>query len=253
MPPAKKKSPAKKAPTKKAAPAKKTIAKKSPAKKAPAKKSAAKKSAGKKEEKVKRAPSAYNLFMKSELAKVKKVRETRRVARATLLCRASLHSRSTRMRVLLALPKSRDVLHRADAHRVPFPPASSRCPWLPWEPSPARMHTRDAVSEARARCRHSSRVRLEVISPASRAFVTPNGRDEAGPALFPDRCMPPFPRRPPSSAGQPEARPQGRLHHRRAELVEAEEVDTLRIPAVTVSTRLASCDSCVSLLSVRPF
>ena len=72
MPPAKKKSPAKKAPAKKAAPAKKTIAKKSPAKKAPAKKSAAKKSAGKKEEKVKRAPSAYNLFMKSELAKVKK-------------------------------------------------------------------------------------------------------------------------------------------------------------------------------------
>ena len=58
---------------------------KSPAKKAPAKKSAAKKSAGKKEEKVKRA-LAYNLFMKSELAKVKKVRETRRVAR-TLLCR----------------------------------------------------------------------------------------------------------------------------------------------------------------------
>jgi hypothetical protein len=57
-------------------PAKKSAAKKAPAKKTIAKKAPAKKSAGKKEEKkekVKRAPSAYNLFMKSELAKVKKV------------------------------------------------------------------------------------------------------------------------------------------------------------------------------------
>ena len=56
-------------------PAKKSAAKKAPAKKAAAKKAPAKKSAGKieKKEKVKRAPSAYNLFMKSELAKVKKV------------------------------------------------------------------------------------------------------------------------------------------------------------------------------------
>lgn len=56
-------------------PAKKSAAKKAPAKKTIAKKAPAKKSAGKKEEKkekVKRAPSAYNLFMKSELAKVKK-------------------------------------------------------------------------------------------------------------------------------------------------------------------------------------
>jgi len=71
MPPAKKKSPAKKSPAKKAA---KTI-KKPAAKKAPAKKSAAKKPAAKKsdkKEKAPRAPSAYNLFMKSELAKVKK-------------------------------------------------------------------------------------------------------------------------------------------------------------------------------------
>ena len=56
-------------------PAKKSAAKKAPAKKTIAKKAPAKKSAGKaeKKEKVKRAPSAYNLFMKSELAKVKKV------------------------------------------------------------------------------------------------------------------------------------------------------------------------------------
>merc|ERR1711981_402793 len=70
------KAPAKKT-AKKKAPVKKTV-KKAPAKKsakkaAPAKKSA-KKSAKKtdKKDKVKRAPSAYNLFMKSELAKVKK-------------------------------------------------------------------------------------------------------------------------------------------------------------------------------------
>merc|ERR1740130_470168 len=76
--PAAKKSPAKKVSAKKAAPAKKAAAKKSPAKKPAAKKSPAKKiakkSAGKKEkkEKVPRAPSAYNIFMKSEIAKVKK-------------------------------------------------------------------------------------------------------------------------------------------------------------------------------------
>jgi hypothetical protein len=51
---------------------KKSPAKKSASKKAPAK--AIKKSAGKKEKKEKtpRAPSAYNIFMKSEIAKVKK-------------------------------------------------------------------------------------------------------------------------------------------------------------------------------------
>ena len=148
------------------------------------------------------------------------------------------------MRVLLALPKSRDVLHRADAHRVPFPCASSRCLRLPWEPSPARMHARRSVGgpssvPTQFTCPPGSHL------PASRAFVTPNGRRSRS-RLFPDRCMPPFPRRPPSSAGQPEARPQGRLHHRRAELVEGRSRH-LRIPAVTVSTRLASCDSCVSL------
>lgn len=53
---------------------KKAAAKKAPAKKAPAKKAIAKKPAAKKEkkDKVPRAPSAYNLFMKSELAKIKK-------------------------------------------------------------------------------------------------------------------------------------------------------------------------------------
>merc|ERR1712167_417277 len=68
-------APAKKSPAKKAAP-KKTIKKKAtPAKKkaAPAKKSA-KKGTGKKDkkDKVKRAPSAYNVFMKKELDKLKK-------------------------------------------------------------------------------------------------------------------------------------------------------------------------------------
>merc|ERR1712072_496675 len=77
----------KKSPAKKAAP-KKTIKKATPAKKkaAPAKKSAkktakkspkkksAKKGTGKKDkkDKVKRAPSAYNVFMKKELDKLKK-------------------------------------------------------------------------------------------------------------------------------------------------------------------------------------
>merc|ERR1712072_1132499 len=68
---AKKKAPVKK--TVKAAPAKKSAKKAAPAKKS-AKKSAKKTTAkkGDKKDKVKRAPSAYNLFMKSELAKVKK-------------------------------------------------------------------------------------------------------------------------------------------------------------------------------------
>merc|ERR1711934_412954 len=67
-----KKSPAKK-PAKKASGPKKTAKKKTPAKKS-AKKSGAKKSPGKKDkkDKVKRAPSAYNLFVKAELAKLKK-------------------------------------------------------------------------------------------------------------------------------------------------------------------------------------
>jgi hypothetical protein len=67
MPPKAKKPAAKK-------PAAKPAAKKPAAKKAPAKKAIAKKPAAKKEkkDKVPRAPSAYNLFMKSELAKVKK-------------------------------------------------------------------------------------------------------------------------------------------------------------------------------------
>merc|ERR1711990_1435298 len=73
-------APAKKSPAKKAAP-KKTIKKKAtPAKKkaAPAKKSPKKKTAKKgtgkkdKKDKVKRAPSAYNVFMKKELDKLKK-------------------------------------------------------------------------------------------------------------------------------------------------------------------------------------
>merc|ERR1711998_581323 len=69
-----KKSPAKKAaPKKKAAPAKKS-AKKTPAAKKSPKKKTAKKGTGKKDkkDKVKRAPSAYNVFMKKELDKLKK-------------------------------------------------------------------------------------------------------------------------------------------------------------------------------------
>merc|ERR1712072_1132282 len=68
----KKKTTAKKAPAKKAI-AKKSAKKAAPkktAKKAPAKKGSAKK--GDKKEKVKRAPSAYNIFMKKELEKLKK-------------------------------------------------------------------------------------------------------------------------------------------------------------------------------------
>merc|ERR1712072_1019170 len=68
---AKKKAPVKK--TVKAAPAKKSAKKAAPAKKSAkktAKKTTAKK--GEKKDKVKRPPSAYNLFMKSELPKVKK-------------------------------------------------------------------------------------------------------------------------------------------------------------------------------------
>jgi histone H1/5 len=52
--------------------AKKPAAKKPAAKKAIAKKPAAKKEKKEKKDKVPRAPSAYNLFMKSELAKIKK-------------------------------------------------------------------------------------------------------------------------------------------------------------------------------------
>merc|ERR1712167_149920 len=66
--PAKKKTPAKKAPAKKTI--KKAAPKKSPAKK----KTATKKKSGAKDkkDKVKRAPSAYNVFMKKELEKLKK-------------------------------------------------------------------------------------------------------------------------------------------------------------------------------------
>merc|ERR1711934_449392 len=65
---------AKKAPAKKAAP-KKTIKKKSPAAKKPAAKKTAKKTTAKKadkKDKKPRAPSAYNIFMKKELEKLKK-------------------------------------------------------------------------------------------------------------------------------------------------------------------------------------
>merc|ERR1711998_648040 len=64
---------AKKSPAKKAAP-EKTIKKKSPAAKKPAAKKTAKKTTAKKDAKEKkpRPPSAYNLFMKKELDKLKK-------------------------------------------------------------------------------------------------------------------------------------------------------------------------------------
>merc|ERR1711865_1038069 len=98
-------APAKKSPAKKAAP-KKTIKKKAtpakkkatPAKKPAAKKTAAKKTAKKspakkgakkatakkdKKDKVKRAPSAYNIFMKKELEKLKKSHQAKNTRSAS--------------------------------------------------------------------------------------------------------------------------------------------------------------------------